>query len=182
MTYDIMVADPPWHFASNSREKPGRNALRHYPCMSDAEIAALPIPDMLKEDALLFLWTTAPMLDRSMKIAAKWGLRYVSQMVWVKDRIGTGFWVRNRHEIVLIYKRGRFPCPRPAPFEDSVITGQQREHSRKPDSLQDMIDAVWPGHAKIEMFARQTRLGWDNFGNEINKFDEDEGYEVIETV
>lgn len=165
--YDIVVADPPWRFASNSEAKPGRNAMRHYPCMRDAEIAALDVP--AAPDALLFMWTTAPMLARSMPILGAWGFRYASQLVWVKRRVGTGFWVRNRHELVLVGRKGNFPCPRPAPFPDSVIVGQQREHSRKPDALQDRIDGAWPQARKLEMFARQTRQGWDAFGNEVGK-------------
>jgi N6-adenosine-specific RNA methylase IME4 len=136
--YDIVLADPPWRFSSNSKAKPGRNAMRHYACMKDAEIAAIPIP--AAKDSLLFMWTTAPMLARSMPILDAWGFTYVSHLVWLKSRIGTGFWVRNRHEIVLIAKRGKFPCPRPAPFSDSVIASPSREHSRKPDQTYARIE------------------------------------------
>lgn len=172
MKYDIIVADPPWKFASNSKAKPGRNAMRHYDCMSDAEICALPVKEWSAERALLLMWTTAPMLERSLAVPRAWGFRYKSQLIWVKDRIGTGFWARNRHEIVLICTRGAFPCPRPAPFPDSVIVGQQRQHSRKPDALQDRIDEAWPEARRLEMFARQPRLGWSAFGNETDKFAE----------
>ncbi|WP_069086725.1 MT-A70 family methyltransferase [Mameliella alba] len=170
MTYSIIVADPPWRFSSNSKSRPGRNAIRHYPCMTDAEICALPVKDWSDSAALLFMWTTAPMLARAMPVLPAWGFSYVSQIVWVKDRIGTGFWARNRHEIVLIGKRGKFPCPRPAPFSDSVITGQQREHSRKPDALQDQIDSAWPEARRLEMFARRQRAGWDAWGNDTKRF------------
>lgn len=168
--FDIVVADPPWKFSSNSKARPGRNAMRHYPCMSDQAISLIPVRDWVAPAALLFLWTTAPMLTRSLPVLDAWGFRYVSQLVWVKDRIGTGFWVRNRHEIVLIAKRGAFSCPRPAPFDDSVITGGQREHSRKPEALQDRIDKVWPYAHKLEMFARRPRTAWTVRGDEISKF------------
>ena len=168
--FDIVVADPPWKFSSNSVAKPGRNAMRHYPCMSDMEICALPVETWVGRDALLFLWTTAPMLERSMAVYKDWGFKYVSQLIWIKDKVGTGFWVRNRHEIVLIAKRGKFPCPKPAPFGDSVITGQQREHSRKPEALQNQIDIIWPHTRKLEMFARRARPGWTVWGNQIDMF------------
>lgn len=167
---EIIVMDPPWAFSSNSKGKPGRNAMRHYPCMADAEIAALPVNEWAAPDCLMLMWTTAPMLERSMAMPPKWGFRYKSQVAWVKSRIGTGFWVRNRHELALIYTRGKFPCPRPAPFSDSIIEGQQREHSRKPDALQDRIDAVWPDARKLEVFARQVRPGWQAWGNEVGRF------------
>jgi N6-adenosine-specific RNA methylase IME4 len=168
---DVIVADPPWKFASNSKAKPGRNAMSHYPCMSDAELCALPVKEWAKPEAMLFMWTTAPMLVRSLAVVDAWGFKYVSQLVWVKSRIGTGFWVRNRHEIVLVAKRGKFPCPRPAPFSDSVIESPTREHSRKPELLQDAIDRTWPDAVKTEMFARRVRSGWQAWGNQTDKFE-----------
>jgi N6-adenosine-specific RNA methylase IME4 len=167
---EIVVADPPWLFSSNSEERPGRNPRRHYPCMTDTELLFLPVADWVADDAILFMWTTSPMLERSLPILRTWGFRYVSQLVWVKDRTATGYWVRNRHEPVLIGKRGAFPCPRPAPFPDSVIEAPVREHSRKPPQLQDMIDAVWPDARKLELFARQGRPGWQAWGNQTDRF------------
>lgn len=163
----IVVADPPWKFASNSAARPGRNAMRHYPCMTDKEIASLPVKDSVEPEALLFLWTTAPMLARSIPILGAWGFRYITQLVWIKDRIGTGYWVRNRHELVLVAKRGKFPCPRSAPFADSVIDEKRGEHSEKPEALQDAIDATWPDARKVELFARRDRPGWTVWGNKV---------------
>ena len=50
--YDVVLADPPWRFASNSKAKPGRNAQRHYDCMRFGQIAALPIKQIAKPKAL----------------------------------------------------------------------------------------------------------------------------------
>ena len=169
MLADILVIDPPWHHSGNSAAKPGRNARRHYPCMTDEQLMALALP--AARDALLFLWTTVPMLERSLVVMRAWDFRYKSQLVWVKDKIGTGHWARNRHEIVLICTRGKFPCPKPAPFEDSVIEAPRREHSRKPEALQDRIDEVWPDARKLELFGRRQRAGWTVIGNESGKFD-----------
>lgn len=163
----IITADPPWLFSSNSDARPGRNPRRHYPCMPDVEIAAMPVREWAGPNALLFMWTTAPMLERSLPIMHHWGFKYVSQMVWVKSRTGTGFWVRNRHEIILIGKRGKFPCPSPAPFSDSVIPAPAMKHSQKPEALQDRIDEVWPDMPKLELFARRPRPGWTTFGNQV---------------
>jgi len=168
--FDILVFDPPWHFASNSAARPGRNARRHYPCMRDAEIAALPVADLAARPALMFMWTTTPMLRRAIVIPEAWGFRYVTELVWPKQRIGTGYWARGQHEPCLIYKRGRFPWPGRAPFASSLIRGVQREHSRKPDALQDAIDATWPDARKLEMFARRPREGWASWGNEVDRF------------
>ena len=36
--YNIIYADPPWHFKSRSEKGEGRNATQHYDCMSLKDI------------------------------------------------------------------------------------------------------------------------------------------------
>ena len=168
--HDVILADPPWKFASNSEAKPGRNPRRHYPCMSVREIAALPVADLAAPSALLLMWVTVPFAAQAHDVMRAWGFGYVSQVVWIKERIALGYWARNRHELLYIGKRGRFPCPRPTLFPDSVITGQQREHSRKPDKVHEVIDARFGGLRRCELFARERRDGWTVWGNEVGKF------------
>ncbi len=170
--WDVIYADPPWKFASNSAAKPGRNARRHYDCMTLAEICALPVKQIADRDALLLMWVTVPFAHMADEVVRAWGFRTKSQLVWIKDRIGTGYWARNKHELLIIATRGRFPCPRPALFPTSIIPGTQREHSRKPEWPQDQIDARLPAARKLELFARRPRAGWDVFGNQTDKFDE----------
>ena len=164
---EILVIDPPWKFGSNSKAKPGRNAMRHYECMTDDEIAAIPIKDALAKNALVFCWTTVPMQFRSFEIVKRWGLKYKSELIWNKGKIATGFWVRNQHEPIWILGKGRFPCPNVAPFRTSIIEHRAGKHSEKPEALQDMIDATWPDAIKAEMFARRRRPGWACIGNEV---------------
>ncbi len=168
--FEVIIADPPWRFASNSDTKPGKNARGHYECMALQEIKDLPVREVAAKDALLLLWTTVPFIRLAFDVIDAWGFKYVSEVAWVKDRIGTGFWARNRHEPLLICKRGRFPCPKPALFSDSVIEGQQRQHSRKPDRVHEIVDERLGDHRKLEMFARESRPGWTTWGNETTKF------------
>lgn len=169
--FEVILADPPWRFTSNSEARPGRNARRHYPTMPLVEIIAMPVRAIAAQDALLFLWVTVPFADRGPEVMRAWGFRYVSQVVWIKDRIGTGYWARNRHELLMIGTRGGFACPKPALFPDSVILGGQREHSRKPDVVQNLIDARLGHRRRLELFARARRPGWTAFGNEVGKFE-----------
>ena len=53
-SFACITADPPWSFKSNSRAKPGRNAMRHYDCMTLDEIAALPVADIAADNAILW--------------------------------------------------------------------------------------------------------------------------------
>jgi N6-adenosine-specific RNA methylase IME4 len=169
--FDLLMADPPWRFTSNSQDKPGRNARGHYDCMKIDEIAALPVRDLAATKAMLLLWTTVPFAELAFKVVAAWGFKYKSQLAWDKERKGTGFWARNEHELLYICTRGGFPCPRPAPFNYSMIRGQRREHSRKPDQIYCDVEAAFPATRKVELFARETRPGWSSWGNEASKFD-----------
>lgn len=168
--FDIIIADPPWRFASNSAAKPGRNAMRHYPTMSVEDIAAMPVREIAAKDALLLLWITVPLQHRAGEVIAAWGFKPVSGLVWNKGRNGTGYWAINWHEPCIIAKRGKFPCPKPALFPTSIIPGARREHSRKPEWLHDVIDARLPDARKLELFSRTPRAGWTAWGNDMEKF------------
>lgn len=169
--WQVIYADPPWRFASNSATKPGRNAIKHYDCMTVEEICAVPVKDIAAPAALLLMWVTVPFAHRADEVVRAWGFRTKSQIIWPKQRIGTGYWARNQHELVVIATRGRFPCPRPALFPTSIIPGAQREHSRKPEWVADQVDARLPGLRKLEMFARRQRAGWTVWGNDTEKFE-----------
>ncbi|GGE24163.1 N6-adenosine-specific RNA methylase IME4 [Gemmobacter megaterium] len=171
--FQIILADPPWNFAGNSKSKPGRNARRHYDTMPLADIEALPIRAMSAANALLLLWVTVPFAEHGFRVLRSWGFRYKSQLVWTKARNGTGYWARNRHEIVLIGRRGRFPCEMPALFPTSVIPGAQGRHSAKPDWIHEVIDARFPEASKVEIFARAPRPGWTAIGNQLTHAKED---------
>lgn len=168
--WQVLIADPPWAFASNSAANPGRNVRRHYPTMTVEAIAALPVREIVAPAALLLMWTTVPFRHRADEVVRAWGFRSKSEVVWVKSRIGTGYWSRNRHEICVIATRGSFPCPRPALFPDSVILAPTREHSRKPDAIHATLDARLPGLRRLEMFARAPRDGWAAWGNDTERF------------
>jgi N6-adenosine-specific RNA methylase IME4 len=78
-----------------------------------------------------------------------------------------GYWVRSRHELLLIATRGSIPAPAMGTQWSSVIFAPVREHSRKPDEAYDLIEAYFPSLPKIELFGRgKARAGWDIWGNE----------------
>lgn len=168
--WQVIAADPAWRFSGNSDGKPGRNAMRHYPCMRFDEIKALPVRDIAAKDALLLMWVTVPFAHRADEIVQAWGFKTKSQLVWPKQRAATGYWAMNQHELLIIARRGRFPCERPALFPTSIIPGAQRDHSRKPEWPLDRVDDRFPDMRKLEMNARRQRAGWAVWGNETTKF------------
>jgi len=169
-TFDIVVCDFPWKFASNSVEKPGRNAQRHYDCMKPEDCAKTfgeEIKRVMKPDALGFFWATAPLLPRCIQTMEECGFPYKSYAEWDKMGRGSGYWFRNEHEPCLLGRRGKFPRPEPkAPFNWSIIREYKTSHSSKPQRLQDEIDRIWPKETKIELFARRPLDGWTVWGNQ----------------
>jgi N6-adenosine-specific RNA methylase IME4/ParB-like chromosome segregation protein Spo0J len=172
--YAVLYADPPWHFEMYNEESGiERAAGNHYPTMSLDEICAMQILNLASPDAALFMWTTAPHLRESFDVLAAWGFEYKTNIVWVKDKIGLGYFVRNQHELLLVATRGDMPSPSPANRPPSVISAPRREHSRKPDKAYALIEAMYPALPKVELFARQRRPGWDVWGHETDKFTAD---------
>jgi N6-adenosine-specific RNA methylase IME4 len=94
-------------------------------------------------------------------------LEYKSHCVWVKDRAGTGYWFRNVHELLLVGTKGYIPAPAPGTQWDSVMEAPRGDHSAKPDEFAEMIEQLFPHCARLEMFARTKRDGWDVWGNEV---------------
>jgi N6-adenosine-specific RNA methylase IME4 len=152
--FDSILADPPWWLSS---------AADHYPLMRTEEIAAMQVP--AAETAILFLWEVTGMRADAMAVIDAWGFTFKTEIVWVKPSIGTGNWVRNRHEKLLIATRPATPTPSYLP--DSVVEAPRGKHSEKPKIFHELIERMYPNAQRLELFARGTvPPGWTGWGNE----------------
>jgi N6-adenosine-specific RNA methylase IME4 len=132
--------------------------------MSMFDMLTLNIP--AADDCVLFMWATVPMLPEALDLLHEWGFDYKSHICWIKDRQGTGYWTRNKHELLLIATKGKVPAPAMGTQPPSVIELPLGKHSEKPAFFADMISTLYPTTPKLEMFARIGRVGWDVIGNE----------------
>lgn len=165
--YGVILADPEWRFEPYSRETGmDRAADNHYPTSSTDTIGSRDVESIAADDCVLFLWATVPMLLDAINVMEMWGFKYKSHAVWVKDRQGTGYWFRNKHELLLVGTRGNIPAPAPGTQWESVIEAPAGRHSEKPQDAYDMIEAYFPNLPKIELNARSRRAGWEAWGNE----------------
>lgn len=48
------------------------------------------------------------------------------------------------------------------------------KHSKKPEIAYKILEELFPETKKIEIFARNERLGWDSFGDELGEIGGDE--------
>lgn len=161
--FDVLYADPPWRY--EFAETDNRAIENHYPTMDLQGICDLKPPVL--ENAVLFMWATATKIDEALAVIEAWGFEYKTSMVWVKDKIGMGYYVRNQHELLLIAKRGEIPVPEPDCRPSSVVEAPRLEHSRKPDEFYELIETMYPGRVYGEMFARRRRAGWGSWGNQV---------------
>lgn len=175
LSYDVIMADPPWSFENWSALGEEKNAKAQYDCMSTADICALPVNQLARGNCWLFLWGTFPMLPDALRVMSAWGFRYTAGGAWVKRgktgklAMGTGYVLRSASEIFLLGKIGR-----PHTLNRStrnVIEAPRRGHSRKPDEAYALCETLFPATRRADLFSRQSRPGWDSWGDESTKFD-----------
>ena len=171
--WSCVYADPPWRFTNRTgKVAPEHRRLDRYDTMTAVEIAALPVADVVADNAHLYLWVPNALLPEGLAVMQGWGFRYVSNLVWAKrrkdggpDGRGVGFYFRNVTELVLFGVRGSMRTLDPARRQVNMIETRKREHSRKPDEAYEIIEACSPG-PYLEMFARYPREGWTGWGAE----------------
>jgi len=175
--YDLIYADPPWEYKTWSKKGRGRCADNHYEVLTQKQIQDLPIEKISSDNAVLFLWVTAPCLLEGIELINKWGFIYKTiGFAWVKkNKIkdswfwGMGHYTRANIELCLIATKGK-PLKRISKSIHQIVDSRIREHSRKPDEVREKIVELFGDIPRIELFARQHVGGWDCWGLETNKF------------
>lgn len=174
--YGLVKLDPPWSFRTYSEAGKGKSAEQHYGCMSIEDIYAMPVEELAHRDGMwVWLYTTAPMLLEAIECFKRWDVTYVTNGVWVKmtkdgskPTFGTGYVLRNSHEMYLIGKIGK-PKINDRGIRSAILESR-REHSRKPELGYEFAARMAGSYPKADVFARQRREGWDAFGLEVDKF------------
>lgn len=162
--FETIVIDPPWNYG-REYDPDGSRVANPYPEMNQEELKGLEIPSA--DDCIMWLWTTHAFMMDARELLSFWGFEYKATMVWDKDKIGMGSWLRMQCEFCLLGIKGK-------PLWDThnvrdIIREPRREHSRKPESFYEMIDDNFVGR-KLDYFSRSSRPGWTVMGNDINKF------------
>src|SRR5271166_1252087 len=170
--YETIVVDPPWPMVKIERDVRPNQVGFDYPTMSLEELSnfSSTLNKMAADNCHLFMWTTQKHLPTALNLVDHYGFHYVLAMVWHKagGYQPTGLPQYNCEFIVYARKgtpkfvttQGFFCC----------LNGARREHSRKPDEFYDMIRLVTRG-PRIDIFSREPRDGFDQYGNETTKFE-----------
>lgn len=166
--FHVISIDPPWPYeegCDNSYDPDARRAANPYPEMSLEQITDLIIP--AADDCVLWLWTTHKFMKHSFDLLQTWGFEDKVILTWAKDRMGLGRWLRSQSEFCIMAVRG-------SPVinltnQTTILNAPLREHSRKPDEFYQMVDSLCVGR-KLDYFSREKREGWEQFGNDLDKF------------
>jgi N6-adenosine-specific RNA methylase IME4 len=165
--YGLVLADPEWKFAVWSEETGNdRAAANHFATSALEQIKARDVPSIAADNCVLGLWATTPMLEQALEVMAAWGFEYRSHCIWLKDKVGTGYWFRSVHELLLIGVKGDVPAPAPGTQFESAWDADVAEHSAKPHFAYEIFERYFPNIPKIELNARKKRDGWDCWGAE----------------
>jgi N6-adenosine-specific RNA methylase IME4 len=180
--YSLIYADPCWRFKNWSMNElvtrgekwARRNGRSPYPVMSTDDIAALPVGEISNKNSLCLMWATYPKLEDALHVMKSWGFSYVTTaFTWVKlnpsgrgFHFGLGYHTRGNPEIVILGKKGR-GIPRKSKRIANLVIHPRGKHSAKPPVMYDKILRLYGDVSRIELFARNTRRGWDCWGNEV---------------
>ncbi len=175
--FQTILADPPWQFTNRTGKiAPEHRRLSRYATLKLEDIKEIPVALALGETAHLYLWVPNALLTEGLQVMQAWGFNYKTNIIWHKvrkdggpDGRGVGFYFRNTTEMVLFGIRGRLRTLQPGRRQVNIIKTQKREHSRKPDELYSIIEECSPG-PYLELFARGTRKGWAQWGDEVEQY------------
>lgn len=173
--FRCLVIDPPWPVAKIERDvRPNQDAALDYGTWTVEDIQSgklkAVVADKADEKAHLYLWTTHKYLPTAIECAREWGFEYQCLMTWVKNVGMTPYSWMYSTEHVVFATRGGLALKRMGIRLD--FSAKVREHSRKPDEFYDIVKEASPG-PRIDMFSREKRDGFAQWGNEAAKFSED---------
>ena len=175
--YKVVLADPPW--AYYGQQNKWAAAAKFYKTLSAEELSTFPMHQLIEEPAVIFLWATCPQLDTAIHVMKDWGFYYRGvAFVWVKvSKRGVPWGARGVRpsivkpvtELVLVGATvcGGRPLPLASERVVQTVFAPVGEHSVKPGEVQERIEELYPDLPKIELFARNTREGWDCWGDEV---------------
>jgi N6-adenosine-specific RNA methylase IME4 len=176
--YRTMVVDPPWPMEEIQLRARSKEDLTPYPLLSIAQIkkgnGRIPIKRLAdKTGCHLFLWTTQHYLTTAIEILQGWGFKHILTMVWHKNAGMQPFNLPQYNcEFILFGRRGKIQFLETRNFA-TCFYALRREHSRKPDKFYELVKRVSPA-PRIDMFSREKRDGFDQYGNEVSKYGDTE--------
>lgn len=176
--YGIIYTDPPWNQGRGNKKKcrPNSSGIElPYRTMSLMEIEILHYQvtsNLAEENHNVFMWTIEKYLRDAEECMERLGYRLHARIVWDKGNgPAPAYTLRFSHEYLLwFFKPGHILMPdkeKRGAYSPVIREHIHKQHSKKPEAAYELIESMFPGAEKLELFARQIRPGWDAWGDEI---------------
>jgi N6-adenosine-specific RNA methylase IME4 len=162
--YDVVILDPPWNYG-RKYDADGSRVASPYPEQTRDEIADT-CKGFFKDNCVLWLWTTHQFMWEAKELIDLWGFEYKACLVWNKERLGMGAWLRMQCEFCLLAVKGN-PIYKNT-TEIDIINEARREHSRKPVKFYDVVKKTCFGSI-FEYYSREEKEGIITGGIENGK-------------
>ena len=170
--FKTVVVDPPWDMPAigmtdmiRGRHVPNFNPIMPYGTMTLSEISAMPIAEVLDNDAAVFCWTTNRFIPKTFEIIEAWGCTYSFTMAWLKNAgIQTPSSPCFNTEFIVVGRKGKTTWLDTKSFR----TGNcwpRGGHSEKPEGFYDLLRRVTPG-PRLDVFGRRRIAGFYSWGDE----------------
>jgi N6-adenosine-specific RNA methylase IME4 len=172
-TYSVIVTDVSWEYDDKLDGSDQARGGVGYASQKLDEILKMKIP--AAGDCALWFWVTNQFLmdGTAARVLDAWGFTPKALLTWRKvdkagnDRLGSGHWLRNNTEHVILAVRGK-PLVNGAEQPTIFDAPRTSRHSEKPDRFFEIAEKVTPcaPEARIELFAIEERKGWRTSGSE----------------
>jgi N6-adenosine-specific RNA methylase IME4 len=176
--FSVLMIDPPWLKKKGGLRKARPNQGRNldYETMPTDKIFDLLDAEIFNnttENHAVFMWTIEQYLNDCDKYMEQRGYRRHCRFIWDKTNgVAPAFTVRYSHEyLIWYYKEKMLPISKEQQGKFmTVFSEKAREHSRKPEYAYRMVEALYPNENRIDVFSREKREGWYQFGNQTDHF------------
>lgn len=184
--FSTIYMDPNWNERGGGKIK--RGADRHYELATLKQIyQTIRMCELFRpaDNAHLYLWVTDNFLPSGIELMRLLEFRYIRTLPWFKSKdnvsdndevwiesedelqMGIGQYFRGCTEILLFGVRGKgyAVCTNKKNIRNAIV-GRRTNHSRKPESAYEKIEARSKG-PYLEMYATRYRKGWTSWGDRL---------------
>jgi N6-adenosine-specific RNA methylase IME4 len=171
--YGTIVIDPPWPMKKIEREVRPNQVEFDYPTMDYEALCAFraKFQSLVADNCHVFMWTTQKFLPMALLLFEVYDVKYVLTMVWHKPGGFQPVGLPQYNCEFVLYGRIGVPEFIDTKAFDCCFEAPRSDHSRKPDEFYDLVRRV-TADDRIDIFSREKRDGFDQYGNEPMKFGE----------
>jgi len=162
--FSIFHIDPPWNIAK-SPEAVYRGVGLDYALLDDSALLTVNFGHIANENSIAFLWCVESKMSTALKMLELNNFGYVETIYWKKDTSRPGNLLRRNMEMCLVGERGDRTKFR-RNLGCNMVEAPALPHSRKPQPFWNLVNKIYQGTDRIDLFTSPEGLqaGWVGVG------------------